>query len=132
MPSRRPGSARTSTRPCAGGPGDAVTALRNVGVPLALELSAPPEGARAFSLDTWDIVSSGSLPAISAAFTFGREDVVPLMFQEILDQVKASELAGYDRFIYYLDRHIDGNGTFEKFVDDYFGARDFYPATLYL
>jgi len=72
----------------------------------ALALSRAPEGARAFSTDTCEILDSGSLPAIAAAFTFGREDVVPLMFQEILDQVKQCDLARYDRFIYYLDRHI--------------------------
>ena len=79
---------------------------RGEDVASALELASPPEGARTFSMDTCDILASGSVPAIAAAFTFGREDVVPLMFQEILDQVKSSELAGYDRFIYYLDRHI--------------------------
>jgi len=79
---------------------------RGEDVGSALDLANPPEGARTFSMDTCAIISSGSLPAIAAAFTFGREDVVPLMFQEILDQVKACELAGYDRFIYYLDRHI--------------------------
>jgi len=84
-----------------------IDALRlGMDIGSALELSSPPEGARVFSTDTCDIISSGSLPAIAAAFTFGREDVVPLMFQEILDQVKLSDLAGYDRFIYYLDRHI--------------------------
>ena len=84
-----------------------IDALRQgMDVDSALELSSPPEGARVFSTDTCSIISSGSLPAIAAAFTFGREDVVPLMFQEILDQVKLSDLAGYDRFIYYLDRHI--------------------------
>lgn len=79
---------------------------RGEDVASALELAGPPEGARSFSMDTCDILSSGSLPGIAAAFTFGREDVVPLMFQEILDQVNSCELAGYDRFIYYLDRHI--------------------------
>jgi len=79
---------------------------RGESVAAALKLAAPPEGAHAFSLDTCDILASRSIPAIAAAFTFGREDVVPLMFQEILDKVQESDLAGYDRFIYYLDRHI--------------------------
>jgi len=79
---------------------------RGLEVNAALELANPPEGARVFSKDTCDILATGSLPAIAAAFTFGREDVVPLMFQEILDQVKRCDLAQYDRFIYYLDRHI--------------------------
>lgn len=30
----------------------------------------------------------------------------------------------------YLDRHIDGNGTFEKFVDDYFGGTPFLTQML--
>ena len=84
-----------------------IDALRHgLGVRSALDISMAPAGARAFSLDTCAIIDSGSLPAIAAAFTFGREDVVPLMFQEILDQVQQCDLTRYDRFIYYLDRHI--------------------------
>jgi hypothetical protein len=84
-----------------------IEALRGgADVTSALDLAGPPEGARVFTKDTCDIIASESLPAIAAAFTFGREDVVPLMFQEILDQVKSCDLASYDRFIYYLDRHI--------------------------
>jgi hypothetical protein len=79
---------------------------RGLDINAALDFARPPEGARIFSEDTCDILSSGSLPAIAAAFTFGREDVVPLMFQEILDQVQECNLARYDRFVYYLDRHI--------------------------
>jgi len=79
---------------------------RGMDVRTALDAANPPEGARIFSTDTCEILESDSLAAIAAAFTFGREDVVPLMFQEILDQVKQCDLARYDRFIYYLDRNI--------------------------
>jgi hypothetical protein len=79
---------------------------RGLHINAALDFASPPKGARIFTEGTCDILSSGSLPAIAAAFTFGREDVVPLMFQEILDQVQECDLARYDRFVYYLDRHI--------------------------
>ena len=84
-----------------------ITALHeSKDIPAALALAAPPAGAQTFSLHTSRTVTTGSLPALAAAFTFGREDVVPSMFQAVLDEIPATNLSTYDRFIYYLDRHI--------------------------
>jgi hypothetical protein len=84
-----------------------ITALREgKETTAALALAAPPAGAQAFSLHTSQTVTTGSLPTLAAAFTFGREDVVPSMFQAVLDEIQESHLSTYDRFIYYLDRHI--------------------------
>jgi hypothetical protein len=43
---------------------------------------------------------------IGACFTFSREDVVPDMFRNIVVEMRKSNNAQLDRFIYYLDRHI--------------------------
>jgi branched-chain amino acid aminotransferase len=67
-----------------------------------------PEGARRFCLETLDLIDMG-LISVAAAFTFGREDVVPEMFQQILDRLQPGGPPGadrYDRFRYYLSRHI--------------------------
>jgi thiaminase len=56
---------------------------------------------------TYAILKGGKVHAVAAAFTFGREDLIPDLFSEIvrdLDQRFAGKLSA---FVYYLDRHIE-------------------------
>lgn len=58
---------------------------------------------------SFDIISTNEAHKIAAAFTFGREDIIPDMFIEILRNSKENENK-YDQFIYYLERHIELDG----------------------
>ena len=55
---------------------------------------------------TFSVIESDQPHQIAAVFTFGREDVIPDMFMEILNN-SDKENAGYDQLIYYLNRHIE-------------------------
>ena len=69
-----------------------------------------PESARTFVEHTFAIIQTGQLHAIAAAFTFGREDLIPDMFSAFvrdLDQRLAGRL---QMFIWYLERHIEIDG----------------------
>jgi hypothetical protein len=74
------------------------------GVLPALKEAAVPEASAEFVTATWDIIEHGPLHCQAAAFAFGREDLIPDMF----DQVAA--LNGADgrltTFVDYLRRHI--------------------------
>ena len=44
---------------------------------------------------------------IAAAFTFGREEIIPDMFIEIIEQTEKSKKVSLDKINYYLQRHIE-------------------------
>jgi hypothetical protein len=68
-----------------------------------------PAAARDFVTATFDIIQRGSLAAIAAAFTFGREDVIPDIFRELVrDLHRRGNNLG--KFIWYLERHIEVDG----------------------
>ena len=69
-----------------------------------------PEAARQFSKQTFRTVEAGGTYVKAAAFTFGREDLLPDVFGQIVQQVNAHSEGRLDEFVYYLNRHIELDG----------------------
>jgi len=87
-----------------------ITTLQsNKSIQEALEIADAPKAARDFVNYTFNIVETKEAHKIAASFTFGREDVIPDMFIAILEEAKTSG-QDYDKFRYYLDRHIELDG----------------------
>lgn len=76
-------------------------------VPRALVRSEAPRSARAFVENTWTILESRSPHRIAAAFTIGREEIVPEMFQAMIGDIRRRFPERLARFGYYLERHIN-------------------------
>lgn len=63
---------------------------------------------KAFLDFTFRVIDQGKPHEIAAAFTFGREDLIPAMFTEILRNFQSNfPETNLDKLIYYFERHIE-------------------------
>ncbi len=76
----------------------------------ALSAAEVPASVQQFVRQTFGIIESGDLSAIAASFTFGREDLLPSVFQRIVDELNIATSGGLRQFQYYLGRHIELDG----------------------
>ncbi|MFM1876443.1 MAG: hypothetical protein RL266_2180 [Bacteroidota bacterium] len=86
-----------------------VEELKN-GAPLfetIAEMNFPVE-LKQFLKFTFETIESREIHRIAAAFTFGREDIIPEMFLQVLKN--SGEMQSAPKFKYYLDRHIELDG----------------------
>jgi hypothetical protein len=83
--------------------------VRQDGITKALNWPSLPEPARKFMIHTFDLIEKGKPHEIASSFAIGRESVVPVMFNRILDETSlASDLIPV--FRYYLERHTELDG----------------------
>lgn len=70
---------------------------------------APAEAVR-FVQTTFSFLAEEKLHVVAAAFTFGREDLIPEMFKGFVRDLNRSMGASLDTFLWYLERHIEVDG----------------------
>lgn len=76
-------------------------------VPAALAAAQAPASVQEFVKHTFSVIASGQPHAVAAAFTFGREDVIPDMFRSLIADLGQRFPGQLDTFTYYLNRHIE-------------------------
>ena len=81
---------------------------QNMPVSEALDFAEVPDAVKSFVKVTFDTIYSNDAHKIASAFTFGREDLIPDMFIEIIQQTH--EQASFKDFLYYLNRHVELDG----------------------
>lgn len=56
---------------------------------------------------TFGTIYTEELHRIASAFTFGREELIPDMFKELVKDVEQRHPGKLTNYVYYLDRHIE-------------------------
>jgi hypothetical protein len=74
----------------------------------ALEFAEVPGAVKKFVEFTFDMIATNDTHKIAAAFTFGREDLIPDMFIQIINKTKEKE--SFKEFLYYLNRNVELDG----------------------
>lgn len=77
-------------------------------VMTALDRAGVNKVSAEFVRTTWAFIESAPIHCQAAAFAFGREDLIPDMFQQVVQVNK--EGGRLDTFVDYLERHIEVDG----------------------
>lgn len=88
---------------------DFVNCVTTDGVKYALENASLPAPSQRFMTRTFEFIDTGEPHVIAAAFCFGRENIIPEMFQRVASQLAISRVDA-PKFHYYLERHIQLDG----------------------
>ncbi|XTZ18789.1 DUF3050 domain-containing protein [Micromonospora echinospora] len=78
------------------------------GVTEALAEAGVPAGSATFAGTTWNIIENTPVHCQAAAFAFGREDLIPEMFTQVVAVNERSQKL--NKFVDYLERHIEVDG----------------------
>lgn len=82
---------------------------RQTPVDSALRQTTIPDTVCDFVNFTYQLAAKGSVAEVAAAFCFGREDIIPEMFQRLLNGFSGNGIS-VPRLQYYIRRHIELDG----------------------
>ncbi len=87
-----------------------IAALETYDVAGALSKAVSDASIRQFVNFTFDTIATGKLHNIAAVFTFGREDLIPEMFLQLVSDLDVKTGGQVSILKYYLERHIEVDG----------------------
>ena len=79
-------------------------------VAVGLERCGAPPAVQRFVGHTFEVIRAGRAHEIAAAFTYGREDLIPEMFTQLVHGLERQFPQRLATLRYYLDRHIELDG----------------------
>jgi len=81
-----------------------------IAVHTALRNTVASKAVRDFVCNTFHVIQSGDLPVIAASFTFGREELLPNVFFQIIRELSQDPQHQLGDLQYYLKRHVELDG----------------------
>ena len=72
-----------------------------------IESAELPSYIKEFLKFTFEVIESNKTHVVAAVFTFGREDLIPDMFIEMIRNINNDSNLDLSHLIYYLERHIE-------------------------
>jgi hypothetical protein len=75
----------------------------------ALQEANVPNSVRGFVHYSLKIAENAPLPAVAAAFTYGREELLPEVFTEVVKKLNQEE-GKLSKLVFYLEHHIELDG----------------------
>jgi hypothetical protein len=75
-----------------------------------LNFEEAPAAAKDFVETTFRVIHGCSSAAHAAVFAFAREDAIPDMFRSLVRQLNHGMCGELDKFVWYLERHIEVDG----------------------
>ena len=79
-------------------------------VAAALDQAGVPAAVGSFVRHTFEVIERGRPHELAAAFTYGREDLIPEMFTQLVHELERQFPGKLATLRYYLDRHIELDG----------------------
>lgn len=94
------------------GPMERLLERIRAGEPLssALGTAGVPPAAAEFVRRSFAIIDGGDPLDLVAAFTYGREDVIPEMFRPLIANLAHDDPTRWGRLRHYLERHVEADG----------------------
>jgi hypothetical protein len=86
-----------------------LSSLNNGLIPINFNNNLIPSASSLFVKKTFEFISTKKPHIIAAAFSFGRETVIPEMFTRLVSQLELTEIS-CPKLFYYLARHIEIDG----------------------
>jgi phage FluMu protein gp41 len=86
-----------------------ITEVEKSSIHAVLQRKIVPKPVQLFLETTFNFLNSDKPHVIAAAFAFGREKIIPLMFSELLKKMNITKDEA-KAFYYYLERHIELDG----------------------
>ncbi|MFN5334914.1 MAG: DUF3050 domain-containing protein [Bacteroidota bacterium] len=81
-----------------------------VSIKESIQSSVLSENIKKFLQFTFEIALDAPSHIKAAVFTFGREDLIPSMFHQLLEQLYSNTPEKVSTFKYYIERHIEVDG----------------------
>ena len=86
-----------------------ISSLDSESIPINFNNNLIPNASRPFVEQTFEFIKTKKPHIIAAAFAFGREKIIPEMFERLVTQLNLTAI-NCPKLFYYLARHIEIDG----------------------